>query len=501
LTECSLNLLQERDVNLLAGNWLEDQLAKVESNRDGQALLIPRKNDGTRFELCDLQGDQRNVAAYVLEKLYFWVRDIERDDVKVSELKPLRMTVVGAAGTGKSVLINALVTVLREMFQTTDSVFVGAPTGSAAFKAFGETLHRLFAIPVRSAGAAEMHPLSGVKRGLLSARYQRSLVGIFDERSLIALSSLGYASHNFRQTVFNGRYQGDDSFGGIPILLLVGDDYQLPPVSRGVFDIPLDTMYDESKVRHFSRAEIIGMDIFHECSKDVMVLTKKKRQSEGQDEYRRILDASRTSCLSTEDADKLIDELHLVRGKYTAEDRAAIEADALFLSANREPVDEYNFMRLATVCSKENPVAIVKSKTQGKNEVGVSSHFDSGCPATAHLCIGAKVSLQGRNFNPAWGLFNGSIGTVREIVFSPDDNPNDGDQPLYVVVEFNSYCGPAWDESNPKVRTYTESRWLVVVLVFSAVTCLRLPLVHSAFQYLALLISALDSVANGHHVL
>jgi hypothetical protein len=444
-------VLQERDVNLMAGTWLEDQLAKVESNREGQDLLIPKKNDGSRFELCDLQGDQRHVAAYVLEKLFFWIRDIERDDVDVSQLKPLRMTVVGAAGTGKSVLINALVTVLREMFQSTDSVFVGAPTGSAAFKAFGETMHRLFSIPVRNAGAAEMHPLSGVKRGLLTARYQRSLVGIFDERSLLSLSSLGYASHNFRQTAFNGRYQGDESFADIPILLLVGDDYQLPPVSRGVFDIPLDATHDESKVRHFSRAEILGMDVFQQCSHDVMVLSKQKRQSEGQDEYRRILDDSRISGLSLEDANKLLDELHLVRGNYNAEDRAAIEKDALFLSANREPVDEYNFMRLATVCTEDNPVAIIKSKTQGKNEVGVSSHFDSGCPATAHVCVGAKVSLQGRNFNPSWGLFNGSIGTVQEIVFTPGDNPNEGDQPLYIVVEFNSYCGPVWDKANSKV--------------------------------------------------
>jgi hypothetical protein len=184
-----------------------------------------------------------------------------------------------------------------------------------------------------------------------------------------------------------------------------------------------------------------------------MVLSQKKRQSDDEIEFRCMLDSARISCLSMGDADKLLDELHLVRGKYTAADREAIEKDALFISANREPVDEYNFQRLAMTCSEGNPVAIIKSKTSGKNDVGVSSHFDSGCPVTAHVCVGAKVSLQGRNFNPSWGLFNGSIGTVQEIVFSPNDNPNEGDLPLYVVVDFNSYCGPVWDQSNPKVRS------------------------------------------------
>lgn len=396
-------------------------------------------------------GDQRQIVGYVLARLYHWIQQIEDEEVDITVVKPLRMTVMGAAGTGKSVLINSLVTVLREMFQTTDSVFVGAPTGSAAFKAFGETVHRLFAVPVRNVGAAELQVLSGIKSGQLMTRYTNTVAGILDERSIIALSTLGYASHNFRQTAFGGMYHGDDAFCGIPIFILVGDDYQLPPIGKGVFDVPLSPCSDESKIRHFTKAEFLGMHIVKECAQDVMTLSQKKRQSEGQQEYQRILDDSRVSCLSVDDADKLLDELHLVRGAYSAQDREEIEKKALFVSANREPVEEYNFLRLSSVCRDDNPVAIIKSVTRGKSNGGISSHFDSGCPTTAHVCIGAKVSIQGRNFNPAWGLYNGAIGAVHEIVFRPGDNPNHGDLPLYVVVEFNSYCGPIWDEKNPKV--------------------------------------------------
>jgi uncharacterized pyridoxamine 5'-phosphate oxidase family protein len=80
-------------------------------------------------------------------------------------------------------------------------------------------------------------------------------------------------------------------------------------------------------------------------------------------------------------------------------------------------------------------------------------------------------------------------------VFAPNDNPNDGDQPLYVVVEFNSYCGLAWDEENPKVRTFDRSLNSVDMQYF--LTSQVHP-IHRASQYPALLINATVSVATAH---
>jgi hypothetical protein len=54
--------------------------------------------------------------------------------------KPLRMTVLGCAGSGKSVLINTLVGCIRKMFN--NSVFVTAPTGAAAYNVGGQTTDR-----------------------------------------------------------------------------------------------------------------------------------------------------------------------------------------------------------------------------------------------------------------------------------------------------------------------------------------------------------------------
>ena len=65
--------------------------------------------------------------------------------------------------------------------------------------------------------------------------------------------------------------------------------------------------------------------------------------------------------------------------------------------------------------------------------------------------MGAKAAINLRNFCPLWGLHNGACGTVVEIVFAKGTNPNHGDLPQYVVVEFPNYTGPAWDKKNDKV--------------------------------------------------
>jgi hypothetical protein len=65
---------------------------------------------------------------------------------KKDQFVPLRLTVRGTAGTGKSYIINTLVSYLRRMFGENDVVHVLAPTGISAFNVLGETLHRFAGI-------------------------------------------------------------------------------------------------------------------------------------------------------------------------------------------------------------------------------------------------------------------------------------------------------------------------------------------------------------------
>jgi hypothetical protein len=46
------------------------------------------------------------------------------------------------------------------------------------------------------------------------------------------------------------------------------------------------------------------------------------------------------------------------------------------------------------------------------------------------------------NIEPKWGLYNGAIGTVVDIVYHQGENPNNGHLPKVVVVDFKHYRGP-----------------------------------------------------------
>ena len=59
-----------------------------------------------------------------------------------------------------------------------------------------------------------------------------------------------------------------------------------------------------------------------------------------------------------------------------------------------------------------------------------------------NICQGAKVPISGKNYEPDWGLFNGAVGKVQEIVYLKDESPLDGTLPQFIIVEFPDYCGP-----------------------------------------------------------
>jgi hypothetical protein len=114
--------------------------------------------------------------------------------------------------------------------------------------------------------------------------------------------------------------------------------------------------------------------------------------------------------------------------------------------------DIKNLEMLGKLATPENPVAIIKPKTAGPRAgKSIAKHFPtSKAPTCAFLCIGARVAINAVNYYPTWGLYNGACGSVVEIVFAkPNANPNEGDIPDYVVVDFPSYRGPPWDICNP----------------------------------------------------
>ena len=119
--------------------WLFSTIDEYNNNKNSY-IRIPKKANGETYELIDLNDEQFKIAYVILKKIKEWLSLKNASNDRKKRFKPLRMTVMGCGGTGKSVLINTLVTCIRTIFQDNNSVFVTAPTGAAAYNVGGRQL-------------------------------------------------------------------------------------------------------------------------------------------------------------------------------------------------------------------------------------------------------------------------------------------------------------------------------------------------------------------------
>ena len=101
-----------------------------------------------------------------------------------------------------------------------------------------------------------------------------ALFVIMDERSMCDCIQLGSIERNCREVALQGTNK-HLSFGGIPFIILIGDDFQLPPVDKGAFYC-FDTKLP--KIQNAVRLELFenGARNFRYIGKDVWFLEQKK---------------------------------------------------------------------------------------------------------------------------------------------------------------------------------------------------------------------------------
>ena len=134
---------------------------------------------------------------------------------------PFRATVVGCGGTGKSYVINTILTIIRKLTKRNTTILVGAPSGAAAYNHQGSTLHHLLGIGV----SRPEDNITQKVRDKLLVQPKNPLCLFIDKRSMLSSKVLGAAERNIQQTVYNGQ-NSQEIWGGIPAVILFGDDYQ-----------------------------------------------------------------------------------------------------------------------------------------------------------------------------------------------------------------------------------------------------------------------------------
>ena len=313
-------------------------------------------------------------------------------------------------------------------------------------------MHSMFGIKVNNT----RETMYNAVRSRLLQQLRRTMVLIIDERSMISAENLGAAARNTKETAHGG-VNYDLSWGGIPVVILFGDDHQLPPVEgsdgkgKGAFYV-LDGSEKSVNKNWGSNVETLGYSQFLELAMSVKKLTTLERQDESNREHVHILSSLRPPKTLDEDQVNKLLSLDIRHQPTTIRDH--IIDNAMHIYANKDKARDWNNFCIANKSSEDNPIAIIKAN--GESSVSstgkaILNHYNRDqIKTTATIFVGEKVSLNGKNLLPEWGLFNGAIGTVEEIVFADGDNPNDNDQPIYIAVRFENYTGPVWDAKNPK---------------------------------------------------
>ena len=130
--------------------------------------------------------------------------------------------ITGSAGTGKTYLLNLYTQYLKErrVYPT-----IVAPTGIAASHLGGQTIHSFFALGIRES-IDEGHVDFLLDKKYLKTRFSKLKLLIIDEVSMVSpelFSSMDLILRGFKGT--------DAPFGGVQVVIS-GDFFQLPPVSK-----------------------------------------------------------------------------------------------------------------------------------------------------------------------------------------------------------------------------------------------------------------------------
>ena len=426
--------MDKYDVATWLEGIIEERQQETAVSKEG-GIVLPMFGD-KEYDWKMLDEEQKHVAYKILSTIRKWLTGNE-------DYVPLRLTVCGGGGTGKSVIIKMIVTAMRKLFNTNDAVHVFAPTGSAAHNVDGKTPHSFFGV-----NTSNSLNVSDYKKKKLRLVMKYTSVILLDERSLLDAHVLGCMENTCSQVVGNGAYvDSEHGWGNLPVVVLFGDDFQLPSIMPGAFFFEDKTWHKKQK----NKIRLRGMSEFKRMGSNVSKLKVSKRVHESQVEFKEILEVLRgenPKPLTEKQIQRLM-SLHLTENEdFTIEMRKTIKkSKCIHMFSKKKDEAIHNMRLLKSINDADHPVAALNAHKTGICACPHSSD-NKGCfhkdnkPDEQRICIDAMVRIKGRNFMPEWGLYNGSMGLVKDIVYKDGESALHNKLPLYVLVDVFKYKGP-----------------------------------------------------------
>ena len=277
----------------------------------------------------------------------------------------------GAPGAGKTFVLNEFT---GRAMRTGKKVAVTASTGIAATHLGGTTIHAWSGLGIRDfLTKDDLKWLEGNDK--LIKRYNATDVLVIDEVSMLhgaRLDMLNQTAKILRKS--------EAPFGGLQVIL-VGDLFQLPPITRGPGVI--DFVY--------------ASEAWAELNPKICYITEQHRQ-EGHDGLLNLLEAMRSN--------ELEDEHRLIVGERMGKKPPA-DMVLTRLYAHNADVDSINKQHLNALTTKSKTFKMETKGAKARLEALTKSVL---APEVLELKVGAEVMFVANNF--AEGFVNGSRGSI-----------------------------------------------------------------------------------------
>lgn len=293
--------------------------------------------------------------------------------------------ITGPAGSGKTYVLNEYIKYLKE-----HDVPIGitASTGIAATHMGGVTIHSWSGIGVKD--RLTLQDIEEItEKSYIKSKVQAAKVLIIDEVSML---------HHFRLDLINRVLKhvrrSNEPFGGLQVILC-GDFFQLPPVSR---------------MGEPEASFVYNSQAWKEGGFVVCYLHENFRQ--GDDPILNILNEIRTGEVSDESREQL-------RSRHISNiDRAeqGLDYESTRLYTHNIDVDKVNEVELNKVQANE---FVYEMSTRGKKPLVEMLKKSCLAPEFLRLRKGARVMCVKNNFEK--GYVNGTLGVV--VSCAPDSDP------------------------------------------------------------------------------
>ena len=448
--------------------WLEQYREAFYSSTANEVVMPFVLKEPNKYHPRKAQGQsQKAIVSLVLAHLKKWLEyelDVETNGLAGATLLPppsLQLYVQGNPGTGKTFVIRCCRNICRVLTKRMDRDIASAPTGCAASLIDGETTVRSAKIPCSKKKflASIDSNLTGspVEKDAFSKKWVKALLAIDDEHSMSGRPTWAWREDRIRHAreanVNMDPHIKGRAYGGVPIMMSLGDAHQLPPVA-------MKSHFDErdSKGADANNADAIGKVKFADflsppptsgsCGVSV-IMDETFRQKDHI--YKDVIQEMRDGNMSSISMAALMGRR--LRGLPVAE-QAIFQSRALYVCPTWKDTLPITISYLQSLQQPCAHIRTIYSYPGAKNHASKDVNF----PARSALCVGAAVMLLS-NFIVELGLFNGAIGTIVEIVYDTPigSRKRIGAQkmnvlPLYVVVDFPELKIPldkAWDPNHP----------------------------------------------------